>query len=194
MRIAHRHRLDAAPLLGHALRRGPATGSASTCPTRSSSTGASRASSPSSCRSCIDDTHCDEAILAGTPYPGAVETVQRLARRRPLHPRHQPPRRRLPRRDRAAGWSTSACRSTTCTAPTTRSRRCVELEIDVLIDDSPINIHRALERGIVAATLVHPWNEDVCETEEPVDRRRGLAGAGAQARAGAVGRPARRLT
>ena len=45
--------------------------------------------------------------------------------------------------------------------------RCVELEIDVLVDDSPINIRRALEQGIVAATLVHPWNEDVCE-EEPV--------------------------
>src|SRR6476646_2387523 len=24
----------------------------------------------------IADTHCDEAILAGTPYPGAVETVR----------------------------------------------------------------------------------------------------------------------
>jgi uncharacterized protein len=45
--------------------------------------------------------------------------------------------------------------------------RCVELGIDVLVDDSPVNIRRALEQRIVAATLVHPWNEDVCE-EEPV--------------------------
>jgi hypothetical protein len=45
--------------------------------------------------------------------------------------------------------------------------RCVELDIDILVDDSPINIRRALEQGIVAATLIHPWNEDVCD-EEPV--------------------------
>ena len=36
--------------------------------------------------------------------------------------------------------------------------RCVELEIDVLIDDSPINLERALEVGMTAATLEHPWN------------------------------------
>ena len=80
--------------------RRPAAASASTCPTRSSSTGASRASSPSSCEVVIADTHSDEAILAGTPYPGAVETVARLARGGPLHPRHEPPRRRVPPGDR----------------------------------------------------------------------------------------------
>ena len=30
-----------------------------------------------------------------------------------------------------------------------------------------MNIRRALEQNIVAATLVHPWNQDVCD-EEPV--------------------------
>jgi hypothetical protein len=37
--------------------------------------------------------------------------------------------------------------------------RCVELGIHVLVDDSPVNIARAHEEGIVAATIVHPWNE-----------------------------------
>ena len=37
--------------------------------------------------------------------------------------------------------------------------RCVELEIDVLVDDSPVNIVRAKEAGITPATLIHPWNE-----------------------------------
>jgi hypothetical protein len=37
--------------------------------------------------------------------------------------------------------------------------RCIEIGIDVLIDDSPINIARAREHGIVAATIAHPWNE-----------------------------------
>ena len=39
--------------------------------------------------------------------------------------------------------------------------RCVELEIDVLIDDSPINLERALEVGMTAATLEHPWNREL---------------------------------
>jgi hypothetical protein len=46
--------------------------------------------------------------------------------------------------------------------------RCVELEVDLLIDDSPINILRAIEEGIVPATLEHPWNEDVCSTESVI--------------------------
>ena len=39
--------------------------------------------------------------------------------------------------------------------------RCVELGIDVLVDDSPVNIARAKEAGIVPATIVHPWNEEL---------------------------------
>jgi hypothetical protein len=39
--------------------------------------------------------------------------------------------------------------------------RCVELGIDVLVDDSPVNLVKAQNAGIVAATLIHPWNEDV---------------------------------
>jgi hypothetical protein len=39
--------------------------------------------------------------------------------------------------------------------------RCVELGIDVLVDDSPVNLRKAKEAGIVAATLIHPWNEEV---------------------------------
>jgi uncharacterized protein len=33
----------------------------------------------------------------------------------------------------------------------------------VLVDDSPVNIMRAREAGIVAATLIHPWNEELVE-------------------------------
>jgi uncharacterized protein len=39
--------------------------------------------------------------------------------------------------------------------------RCVELGIDVLVDDSPVNLAKAREHGIVAATIVHPWNEEL---------------------------------
>ena len=46
--------------------------------------------------------------------------------------------------------------------------RCVELEIDVLIDDSPINLRNAAEVGITPATIMHPWNRDLCEEEDIV--------------------------
>ena len=42
------------------------------------------------------------------------------------------------------------------------------MDVDVLIDDSPVNLERALEAGIVAATLVHPWNRDIVEEEDVV--------------------------
>lgn len=43
--------------------------------------------------------------------------------------------------------------------------RCTEIDIDVLIDDSPVNILRAQEQGIVPATIAHPWNRELCEEE-----------------------------
>ena len=46
--------------------------------------------------------------------------------------------------------------------------RCREIAIDLLVDDSPVNIARALDAGIVAATIAHPWNRDVCEEEDVV--------------------------
>ncbi len=56
--------------------------------------------------------------------------------------------------------------------------RCLELGIELLIDDSPENIARAIEHGIVVATISHPWNRDVCEEEDVIcaDDWRGLAG------------------
>jgi len=110
----------------------------------------------------IADTHCDEAILAGTPYPGAVETV------RAWH---------------AAGHfiHVTSHRAGGCHAATAqwleridlpfddlhcsydKISRCVELGIEVLIDDSPANLAKAADRGILPATLRHPWNAAICE-------------------------------
>jgi len=33
--------------------------------------------------------------------------------------------------------------------------------IDILIDDSPVNLENAVKAGITAATIEHPWNRDV---------------------------------
>ena len=49
----------------------------------------------------------------------------------------------------------------------------MELDIDVLVDDSPVNIAGARERGILAATLVHPWNEELVDGGDE-----GVIGAG----------------
>ena len=43
--------------------------------------------------------------------------------------------------------------------------RCEELGIHVLVDDSPVNIAGARKAGIVAATIVHPWNVELVERD-----------------------------
>ena len=57
--------------------------------------------------------------------------------------------------------------------------RCREIGIDVLVDDSPVNLERALDAGIIGATIVHPWNRELVATRRHRRRRR-LAGARAR--------------
>ena len=49
--------------------------------------------------------------------------------------------------------------------------RCAELGIQVLVDDSPINIAKARDEGIVAATILHPWNEEIADTDGVIGAR-----------------------
>ena len=42
----------------------------------------------------------------------------------------------------------------------------MELGIELLIDDSPLNLARAIEHGIIVATIAHPWNRELCEEED----------------------------
>jgi uncharacterized protein len=115
---------------------------------------------------CIDETHCDAVILAGRPYPGAVETVR--AWHDAGHFIHVTSHRAGGCHPATAQWlERIGLPFDDLHCSYDKISRCVELEIDVLVDDSPINIRRALEQRIVAATLVHPWNQDVCD-EEPV--------------------------
>jgi len=118
-------------------------------------------------RACIEDTHRDPAIEGSEPYPAAVETVNAWF-------------------DAGHFIHITSHRADDCVAATARwleriglrhhelycsydkVSRCVEIGIDVLVDDSPVNLARALERGIVAATIVHPWNRDLCEEEDVV--------------------------
>jgi len=118
-------------------------------------------------RCCIEETHCDAAILAGRPYPGAVETVNRWHEAGSfIHVtshRHQRAHAATEQwlRDIGLRFDDLHCSDD-------KVARCGELAIDLLIDDSPYNIQGALERGIRVATIRHPWNEEVCETEDVV--------------------------
>jgi uncharacterized HAD superfamily protein len=116
---------------------------------------------------CIAETHRDEAILAGEPYPGAVEAVRRW-------------------HDGGHFIHITSHRQETCHQATEqwlgriglpfhelycsfdKVGRCREIDIDVLIDDSPTNIEHALDAGLTVATLRHPWNRDVCDVEDVI--------------------------
>jgi FMN phosphatase YigB (HAD superfamily) len=110
-------------------------------------------------REAVMETHSDDNIAGAEPYPGAVETVRAW---------HE-----------EGHWiHITSHRAETCAPATARwleqiglpfddlhcsydkVTRCVELGIDVLVDDSPVNLERGRAEGILGATLLHPWNRD----------------------------------
>ncbi len=116
---------------------------------------------------CIEESHSDHTILDGRPYPGAIDTIRAWS-------------------EQGHFIHITSHRSTECAAATAawlhklelpfddlccsydKVSRCVELEIDILIDDSPLNIGAAIERGIAPATILHPWNTELCEVEDVI--------------------------
>jgi hypothetical protein len=114
---------------------------------------------------CIEESHSDERILAGRPYPGAVEAVSRWHEEG--HFVHITSHRAIDRKDATAAWLQEIglpYDDLHCSYD--KVSRCVELEVDLLIDDGPLNLTAALAQGIIAATICHPWNRDVCEEED----------------------------
>ena len=130
-------------------------------------------------RAVIADTHSDAAIARAEPYPHAVEIVNRWHegghwihitshRAEACHPATQEWLGAIDLRHHDLHCSYD------------KVSRCVELDVELLIDDSPVTLTRALENGMVAATLVHPWNRDLCEEETDIvcgDDWPGLAAA-----------------
>ncbi|MEJ7783603.1 MAG: hypothetical protein WKF96_02290 [Solirubrobacteraceae bacterium] len=122
---------------------------------------------PQQLQVCIEDTHTEAAILAGEPYEGAVETVNGW--HEAGHFIHITSHRADGCHEATANWLEQiGLRHDDLHCSYDKVLRCQELAIDILIDDSPVNIGRALEAGIVPATISHPWNQDVCETEDVV--------------------------
>jgi hypothetical protein len=119
---------------------------------------------------CVEETHSDENIEAGIPYPAAVETVRGW--HEAGHWIHVTSHRRDSTGPATARWLEAIglpYDDLYCSFD--KVSRCVELDIDVLIDDSPVNIARARQHGIVAATIVHPWNEDLVATDGVIGGR-----------------------
>jgi hypothetical protein len=118
-------------------------------------------------RAVVHETHRDDNVLAAVPYPGAVEAIRgwKDAGHWILVASH-----RIPEANEATGrwldkiglpYDDLYCGFDKVT-------HAIEASVDVLIDDSPKTLTRALDEGITVATLVHPWNRELCETEDVV--------------------------
>lgn len=104
----------------------------------------------------------DRYVLAAKPYAGAVETICRWHESGSfIHiTTHRPGQAEAA----TARWLAQIglvyddlyCSSDKVT-------RCVELGIELLIDDQPDNLERAVAEGLTAATIRHPWNDEVCQ-------------------------------
>jgi uncharacterized HAD superfamily protein len=116
---------------------------------------------------CVEETHREASVLAAEPYPGAVEAIRAWHeaghfihvtshRTTDAYPATERWLERigLPYDELYCSWD--------------KVTRCREIAIDVLIDDSPVTLLKAGEVGITPATIVHPWNRDVCEEEDIV--------------------------
>jgi 5'(3')-deoxyribonucleotidase len=124
---------------------------------------------PKQLKHLIAESHSDENIETAEPYPEAVETVR--AWHDDGHWIHITSHRAEHTREATARWlERIGMPYDDLHCSYDKVTRCVELEIDVLVDDSPVNLENAREQGIVGATIVHPWNEQIV-------RRDGVIGA-----------------
>lgn len=115
----------------------------------------------------IAETHAEAAILAGAPYPGAVEAVNHW--HEAGHFVHITSHRPDATHAATARWlERIGLQHDDLHCSADKVSRCVALDIDLLIDDSPLNIAAAIEHGITAATITHPWNADVREEEDVI--------------------------
>jgi uncharacterized protein len=113
---------------------------------------------------CVEETHSHENIVGAEPYPDAVETVRAWSEQG--HWIHVTSHRAGSTRAATEEWlETIGMPYHDLHCSYDKVTRCVELGVHVLVDDSPVNLERAREEGIVAATIVHPWNRELVDEE-----------------------------
>jgi uncharacterized HAD superfamily protein len=112
----------------------------------------------------VAESHRTEHVLMASPYEGAVETVR--AWHEAGHFIHITSHRSVDAHDATAAWLEQiGLPFDDLHCSWDKISRCSEIAIEVLIDDSPQNILRAQEAGIVPATISHPWNRELCREE-----------------------------
>jgi FMN phosphatase YigB (HAD superfamily) len=122
---------------------------------------------PEQVKACVSETHAEPNVLKAEPYPGAVEAIARWKAQG--HFIHITSHRATEAHDITARWLEDrgiAFDELYCSYD--KVTRCTEIGIDVLIDDSPVNLQRAIDEGIRAATLLHPWNRELVEEEDVI--------------------------
>lgn len=109
---------------------------------------------------CVGETHTEQWVAAAVPYEGAVEAVN--AWHSAGHFIHITSHRADLAHAATARWLDAiglAHDELYCSFD--KLSRCREIGIELLIDDSPVNLAGAAEAGIAGATILHPWNERV---------------------------------
>jgi FMN phosphatase YigB (HAD superfamily) len=120
---------------------------------------------PAQVQACVDETHTEPHILAAVPYPGAVETVR--AWHEAGHFIHITSHRTGDAHAATERWlERIGLPYDELYCSYDKVSRCEEIGIDLLVDDSPVNLQRAIDAGIRVATILHPWNRELCETED----------------------------
>jgi FMN phosphatase YigB (HAD superfamily) len=119
---------------------------------------------PEQFKAVIADTHSDKAILAAQPFPGAVETIR--AWHEAGHEIHVVSHRHAGARQATQRWLEQiGLPYDALDCSDDKVAYSVRAGIELLIDDSPENLGAALAAGIAGATILHPWNRDLCEEE-----------------------------
>jgi uncharacterized protein len=122
---------------------------------------------PEQVHACVAETHREANVLAAEPYPGAVEAIR--AWHEDGHFIHVTSHRTTEAHDATARWlERIGLPHDELYCSFDKVARCREIEIDVLIDDSPVTLVKAGELGITPATILHPWNRELCEEEDIV--------------------------
>ena len=122
---------------------------------------------PEQVRAAVTETHGERHVLAAAPYPGAVEAVR--AWHEAGHFIHITSHRAADCHPWTAAWlDRIGLPYDELYCSFDKISHCAEIGIDLLVDDSPRNLERAIEAGMRTATLLHPWNRELCETEDVV--------------------------
>jgi hypothetical protein len=122
---------------------------------------------PEQVQVCVAETHREASVLAADPYPGAVEAI--TAWHDAGHFIQITSHRTPEAHAATARWLERIglrCDELYCSFD--KVARCLQIGIDVLIDDSPVTLAKAGEAGITPATILHPWNRELCDEEDIV--------------------------